>query len=431
MRAAVAGLLLVGAAALGCAQPGTPPGGEPDRSPPRVVEVVPAAFDTLTDPRARVVIRFNERISERLEGVRDWEEAVLVSPATSPHRVDAGRRGIRISLVDGWEPDRVYRVVVRPVFRDLFENMREEPIDLVFSTGAAIPHAALAGFVTDRIEGSPVEGARVEAVGRTDTTPYLALSDTAGFFALPFMSAGAYRLRAWVDQDRDLDRDFSETQDSLDVVFGPTDTAVVALALLRPDTTPARLVRAEPVDSATVRLHFDDYFELGAVDGEARLYTVPDSALLGPAPLSHPARFDSLRAAEASAAAADTVQEPPISDADTVRVDTPLADAAPAEAIGVRRDTDRSSPLPSQVLVLHAPDLLQPDSTYYVRVQGLTNIQGVGGGGGTAEFLMPSRPEPEDTIPPDTVPPDTVPPDTAPAHAPFRRPGGGREGRDR
>ncbi|MFW5947298.1 MAG: hypothetical protein ACOCUW_02290, partial [Gemmatimonadota bacterium] len=116
MSRAVAGAILV--AALGCAQPGSPPGGEIDRSPPRVIETVPAAFDTLTDLGEPAIIRFDERISERLQGVAELREAVLVSPAGREIRVDRHSRSFEIIPRGGWEPDRVYRIQVLPVFQD-------------------------------------------------------------------------------------------------------------------------------------------------------------------------------------------------------------------------------------------------------------------------------------------------------------------------
>lgn len=426
MRSAVAAPLLLAAVAIGCAQPGSPPGGEVDRSPPRVVEVTPEPFSTTSDLRDPVVIRFNERISERLEGVREWQDAVVVSPTTSPVNVKAGRRRVEVSLVRGWEPDQVYRITIRPVFRDLFNNRRVEPIEVVFSTGAPIPEAALAGFVDNRLTGAAVPDARVEAVRRLDQVTYVALTDTAGFFSMRYLPAGAYDVRAWLDQDRNREMAAFEIQDSGNVAFGVRDTAVVELSLLRPDTTPARLARAEAIDSSKVRLVFDDYFPPGPVDGEAYVYTIPDSTLVGEALLFHSTRLDSLRSAEADAQARRE-GDPPVADS----APPPLDEQARAEE-AAREQPGRGPkaqpgkrperpPLPSQELILVAPGLLRPDSAYYVRVEGVTNINGLPGGGGSARFIMPPRP-PADTVPADTVPgdpglgdpgaPDPVAPDT-------------------
>lgn len=440
MRSLTVGPLLVAAAAVGCAQPGTPPGGEVDRVPPRVVEVAPAALDTLKDLRAPVTIRFDERISERLEGVRSWDEAVIVSPVTSPVKVDRGHRDLEVSLVRGWEPNMVYRVVVRPVYRDLFGNARTEPIELVFSTGAPIPESALAGFVIDGLTGAGVPDARVEAVRRGEQARYVAVTDTAGFFAMTFMPDGAFDIRSWVDQDRSLEPDFFELQDSARVSFEARDTAIVELALLRPDTTPARLARAEPLDSMRVRLHFDDHFAVGPVTGQAVLYSLPDTTRLGAARLIHPARLDSLLAVEAeaaelrelTAAVLDSLRAAP--EPDTAQTELEQTAAVIARERVSARQAGRSArrsepPLPSRQLILVSPVRFEPDSAYQVRVTGVTNIQGVGGGGGAVSFTMPPPPPPEPEPAPEELPPDTgrdTVPKTVPDTVPDTVPGGPR-----
>ncbi|MEJ2503532.1 MAG: Ig-like domain-containing protein [Gemmatimonadota bacterium] len=441
MRPRLAATLLA-AAALGCAQPGTPPGGEPDRSPPRVIGVYPSQFDTLARLDERIEIRFDERISERLDGVPEIRDAVIVSPATSPVEAIRNSRSIEIGLVQDWEPELVYRVTVQPVFRDLFGNIRREPIEVVFSTGAPILDAALAGFVSDRITGEPVDGARVEATRRADGRTYVALTDSAGFFAMRYMPEGAFDVRAWTDQDRDRQVDFLEIHDSTDVAFAPGDTAVIELALLPGDSTPAQLVRADAIDSTRVRLLLDDYFAPGPVEGRAVLYGLPDSVRLGEGELLHGTWLDSLRAADAAARAtdadtvgaagvrADSVGVPGIRadslEAARVGADT-LAPAAPDAAAAPDRtpdDDEDAPPIPSRELIVLAPVHLRTDSTYRVVVEGLTNIRGVPGGGGAAEFEGPAPPADTATVDttaagpdaepvaPDTVPigPDTVPP---------------------
>lgn len=438
MTRAVAGALLATAAALGCARPGTPPGGEVDRSPPRVVATVPAPFDTLTDLRARVVIEFDERISERLEGITEIRDAVLISPVTGEPRAKRRRSSLEIVPAGGWEADRVYRVVVLPVFRDLFGNRRQEPIELVFSTGAPIPEIALAGFVADRITGEPVPEARVAAVRRADGSTYLAVSDTSGFFAMRYLPAGAYDLRAWVDQDRDGEPDFFEAQDTADTDLGATDTMVVELAVLPMDTTPARLARAEAVDSTRVRLVFDDHFAPGPVEGSAALFLASDSSLVtSEGRLVHGSRLDSILAVEQAArdsaraeearqdslrraiedslpAAPDSVAAEPaeIDRFRAIPTDTGVAEVSrgpEGPEVGPTRQPP-DEPLPSRELILLLPDPLLPDSAYYVEVEGVVNIRGLPGGGGSAAFVAPPPPADEAAV--DTTgvaaPPDTT-----------------------
>lgn len=448
MRWRVAGALLAVAAA-GCARPSSPPGGEQDRVPPRVVSVSPVPFATLEDLRAPVRIEFDERLSIRLEGVTAWEDAVLVSPITGDVRVDRGRRSLEISIAGGWQPGLVYRVVVLPVFRDLFGNIRREPIELVFTTGAPIPPTAVAGFLEDRIAGAPVPGGRVEAVRRVDSVTYVAVSDTAGFFSLRNIPAGVYDLRAWLDQDRDRTMEFQEPQDTALLPLGFQDTVVVSLGLLPRDTTAARLLRAEVVDSQKVRLFFDDYFPPGPVAGRAALFGMPDSTLVVEGTLVHATALDSILARERAVAdslraIADSLRvaagDTAVAPGDTLPGDTaqagrqaqrrrleaglPLGAARPPGAPGPGAGGRPAEPLPSRELIVLLPFPMQPGTAYLVEASGLTNIRGVPGGWGIARFQTAARtdttppqpePVPSDTVPSETASPGTEPPATSPA----------------
>lgn len=445
MSRGIAGALLTAAACVGCAQASTPPGGERDREPPRVVSVFPAPFDTLKDLRAPVRIEFDERLSIRLEGVAELEDAVLVSPATGDIRVERGRRSMEISVAGGWRPGLVYRVVVLPVFRDLFGNPRREQVELVFTTGAPIPPTAVAGLIEDRVTGNPVPAARVEAARRLDSLVYVAVSDTSGFFSLRNIPAGAYDVRAWLDQDRDRAMEFQEPQDIAPLALGFQDTVVLAMRLLPGDTTAAQLMSAAPVDSLRVRLLFDDHFEPGPTPGRGTVFLLPDSTPVAEGRLIHSTAFDSIVAreraeadsirqltADSILAAADTLP-PGQPGADTLAADTaaaatpgqrpPLRRLPPALPAGPPRGADPPSdlrgalptePRPSRELVLVLTAPLRPGTPYLVEITGVVNIRGVPGGGGQARLRTPERadtaaaPAPADTLPPAAPPPDTT-----------------------
>ena len=437
MTRGTAGALVLVAAYAGCAQPSSPPGGERDLVPPRVISVSPAHFDTLRDLRAPVRIEFDERLSNRLDGVADFQDAVIVSPATGDVRVERGRRSLEVSMAGGWQPGLVYRVVVLPVYRDLFGNQRTEAVELVFTTGAPIAPTAVAGFAEDRLTGEPVPGARIEAIRRVDSVVYVAVADTGGFFSLRHIPAGVYDVRAWQDRDRDRLMEFQEAQDTAVLPLGFQDTVVIPMALLPMDTTPARLLRADAVDSVRVRLTFDDHFEPAPAPapGRGTLYLLPDSVPAGGGSLIHPSELDSLRAAEravadsiravadslaalradSARAAGDTLAPPMPPDSlprpDTVAPDPgrPAGGVRPAPpAAGVRRPAgqnprapvgrgDGGPPLPSRELILVLTDPMRPGASYVVEVAGVVNIRGVQGGGGVARFRMPA---PADTTSP-------------------------------
>jgi hypothetical protein len=361
--------LLASAAALGCARPYPPPGGETPQAAPAVIETVPAALAVEPDFRGAVVFRFDRRLSEQGE-----PNPVIVSPATSPVRISRGRTELRVALRDGWEPGRIYRVVVLPGVRDLFGNRTTEPLELVFSTGPAIPETAVAGIVTERLTGRPARNAIVEALQLPDSVLYLTAVDTAGFFALRHLPQGEYEALAFADVNRNRRREPTEPVSEVERITLATaaDTVPLLLAVLPPDTTPARLARAEAVDSLTVRLHFDDYFDADTDLAEAavRIFVLPDS-VPGPAgELLTAAAFAELQRARAPAP--DDVVAP-----------------RPADAPRPGRD---AAALPARELVFLAAAPLLPGGEYVVSVSGVTNIHGIPGGGGEARFTVPARP---------------------------------------
>lgn len=412
-------VLLIVAVSFGCAQPRQPTGGEPREIQPLVVDVSPEPFSTITDLGRPVIIRFDERLSERLDGVRELRDAVLVSPETGPVRARRGRRHVEISVAGGWQPGLVYRVVLLPVLRDLFGNVRTDPVELVFSTGAAIDETAVAGLVEDRITGRAAAGARVEAVHRDAGHTYVAVTDTAGFFALRHVPEGPYEMTAWMDQDRDREADFHEPQDTASFTLVAQDTVLLEVRLLPQDTTPARLARATAIDSTKIELAFDDYFEPGPVTGRGRIYRTADSTYVMDGSLFHATQLDSLHALDR---APDETLADTVAPTDTVPADTPLPMVRPTT-----RPTAGTQPpapqrrLPANELILLLPRPLEPDEAYYVVVEGVTNIQGVPDGGGTRPFQTPARPPPpdpddedpdaEDPDAEDRPPPDAVPPD--------------------
>lgn len=403
-------LLVLGA----CAERGTPGGGEPDRVPPRIISVTPEPFSVVPGYADPVVIRFDERISER-----DIGQAVSVSPETGEVRVSKGRSELRISVKGGWQPNQIYRIVLNPVLRDLFGNQMQETVDLVFSTGPPIPNTALAGLVLDRLTDNPVADARVEATRRLDSATYVAFTDTAGLFALRHIPAGAYDIRAYQDRVRNRRPDFSEPIDTGFVVLGVSDTTLVMFNLLAPDTTPARVVGAEAVETRAVRVILDDHVDpMEALTGvSARIWRMPDSVEVEVASVVHANVFAETEAERKAAerAAADTLG------GDTVVVDTA---AVPQDTSVVAGDTTvaetETALLPSREIVVIPASVFDAETRYVVEVTGVRNLSGLEGGGGSATFSTPRAPDPEpepedgDEEEPastgETVPPDTIPP---------------------
>jgi hypothetical protein len=423
----------------------------------------PDTFETIEPTRDPVKIVFSERISERPTEGR-LENAVLVSPFTGDHRVKHTRSGLEIDVIGGFKPGLVYRVRLLPTLKDLFNNTLEGPFELVFDTGAPYETNVVAGIVKDRITGEVVGGVRVEAREQETEEPpiYVAVSDSAGVFALRYLPAGAYDIALYEDVNRNDERDFRELQgsaDSLALGLDPpkADTLILReVTLLRPDTTPSRLIRVEALDSALVRISFDDYMDAEDSLDSIQVVIAPPT---GDSLLLWPRQVDSLRAVADSVAREE--QRLAMTDSLQALADTlaqvlgdlqAAGDTLAADTVGTQLDRIRGmlapteeppeaaagAPaglpvpvgpvepppiLPQQEFFARLAQPLLPNRPYQAVVAGVENINGLGGGGGEAAFVW----EPPDTalavsdtavVPPDTgtvVPPDTgtvMPPDT-------------------
>jgi hypothetical protein len=393
---------LASAVAAACARVGPLPGGETDVTPPRLVETVPEAL-SVGPVEGPVILRFDERLSER--GVQD---AVRVSPATGRVEVDRSGRELRVRIEGGWRPGNIYLVTVAPTLEDLFQNVRTARTELVFSTGPPIEETAVAGIILDRITGDAAAGAQLSAFRTADSTFYVTAADSVGFAALRYVPRGTYEVVAYRDQNRNGQRDPLEAAALPAVLFldEANDTSVAVYHLLPGDTTPARLLRAESVDSAHVRLTFDDYLDplQDAEEVTVELLSMPDSAPVDAALELLPAadfdaaresvqdslrlaREDSIfRARVDSIAAVDPDSAAVLLTADSVRRAARTAAAGPADDAPAAED---SLPVPSRDMILRVSPPLQPGDSLAVRISAVRNLTGLRDGGGQVVFRVP------------------------------------------
>jgi hypothetical protein len=336
----------------------------------------------------------------------------------------------------------------------------EAPFEFLFSTGGEYHPNAVAGMVLDRITGEGLEGADVVAFPDwTDTLDlvYVSRTDTAGIFALRYVPPGPYRVEAFQDRDLDQAPDPFEVQGESFVILGQADTILNAdIVVLMPDTVPARLANVSLEDSTRVRLTFDDYLDpeapLGGVSVvlEPRPDTTPEGIHVPPPPptvasvihehrftawrdsvLAAGARADSLAAVAAADSAAAVGDSAALAAADSLiaalaarsqagaaRVPSGNGNIprAPGQAPRVLLD---GRPLPGQSLVAVLAGPLAAGSDYYIRVGGVVNINGLGGGAGEAIVRRPApqAPDSADSVAPDTagvtLDADSLTPDTA------------------
>ncbi len=351
--------LLLGSLLAGCAHVEPPRGGPEDRIPPGLAASTPPSDTTVAPFSGPVLLQFDERISqERIE------DAVSVSPRTSPVEVRHGRSSIRVSLRNGWEAGQIYHVTVNRSLRDLFGNSLPGNETVVFSTGPEIPDSHLSGTVVDGLTGAIIREARVEAIRSPDSLVYAVQSDSAGSFALDRFPLGSYRVRAFQDANRNRSLELFEPSDSTDVIIEAGAPATVRLRLLATDST-APAITSVAVDSLTLEVTFDDHLDPEQVIEPEQIVVVrPDGSAVA---------IDSARVASGPSAAS------------------------------------QDEALPSPVLeVLFGPDeVLEPSAEYELRVTGIRNVNGLSGDA-ESTFEPPELPEaPEPAESPEPVgPPD-------------------------
>ena len=399
------GLGAVGAVAVaGCARPEAPPGGPEDRFPPYVVETRPDTFAQVEPGGTEFHFRFSERIRERPSRGR-LDDAVIVSPASGNVRVEHGRDGITVQVQRALLPGRIYRVTVLPVIQDMFGNPLRDPFDLVVSTGPEFVPNVIGGVVEDRVTGEAAAGVRVDAEfdggGGEGGAPAVHWNTTGadGLFSLRYLPAGTARVRAWQDLNRNDTLNASEPRSEYQNarLAAQPDTNLLALSLVEPDTTPARLAKVTVDDSVTLRFDFDDHLEPyrpgvvveGAVAREAEGGDTARLAVL----LFHEHEYRRWQAERADSAAravrADTAEsggeeagrEGSAAAAATAGTDSP-EDAAGQDPVGLS-----GLLLPSQAMVGVVEQPLERGVPYEASLSGVTNLGGVIGGRQTAVFV--------------------------------------------
>jgi hypothetical protein len=371
------------------------------------VETFPDTFAVIAAFDDEIRIVFDERISERgVQGTLDG--AVIISPESGEVSVRHSSRALLVTMGGGFQPDQVYRVTVQPVVRDLFGIEMAGAFEFIFSTGAEMTPTVLAGSIIDRITEQPIEGAMVTA--RVERPPgvegfddpmvptHVAITDSSGVYAFRYVPSGRYEITAFTDQNRNGEPDGIEPIGTGREELNPADTVFLNFSLLAPDTTAAMLGSVDVVDSLTLAAEFDDFF-----DPDSELTGV--SASLGPDSLGptevvtilHERDYLERRdVIQDSLYVADSIQF--VEDQQRIELLRSAGDSIAADEIAAALRTPRppvvsgerelqTRDLPKRVLYLLLADTLTPDQPYELSLAGVTNINGVPGGGGTAEVL--------------------------------------------
>ncbi len=202
----ILGLLLCAFAwFLGCAEVLPPPGGEPDRTSPRIDSTSPANGSVGVLSEKTIEIQFSEQVQA------GTGKAVYISPRpkTDPKLKWRGDR-LTITLADSFPPNQTTVVSIGSAVTDLRNNHLDSSMTIAFSTGPSLDSGRVSGTVLKEGVGQPTVLVGLWELGRlTDSTvidslypDYLTVTDAKGNFILKFLPDKSYRLIAFVDRSK-------------------------------------------------------------------------------------------------------------------------------------------------------------------------------------------------------------------------------------
>jgi len=363
---------------LSCARIEPPPGGPPDTAPPQLLSTVPESLADVPGFKGDVVFRFDEVVSEggtpsQGAGTGDLEKLILLSPTTRVPNVTWRRDRITVKPTEGWRPNRVYRVELRPGIADLRRNQSKRGTVLTFTTGGPKPSLTIEGTVVDWTTSRPAAGALVEAILLPDSLDYRGLADSTGHIALGPLPAGSYLVRGVIDQNQNNTFDPREAFDTVHLAAGKTSAG--ELWAFVHDTTPPRIREITVADSMAAAVALSQTLDpaqrlaLSAVT----VRVLPDSTPIRVTSILPKPVDDSLhRPAESLRdTTADTTKpaRPGIAEAPEPRVPGGRRPAGQLEALTTRPPlTDR--------LIVRVAQPWKPGSRYEVEIRGVRNTTG-------------------------------------------------------
>jgi len=405
---------------------GAPPGGPPDKEPPKIVHVKPESGAVVPNFSGDAVIQFDEVIDEMeggggSAGVGGLARLVLLSPVAGAVKVNWHRSRVSIKPKEGWKR-RVYRLEILPGFEDLRHNKTDSGKTVLFSTGPEIGHARIGGIALKWIDQAILLHALIEAVPLPDSIGYLTMADSGGQFNLQNLQPGRYIVYATADENNDRRRGLREAYDS--VVVTVDSSTNVALFTFPHDTVPPRPRGATYVDSTSVRVEFSQALDPAkSLDtSHVHVLALPDSTPVAIDRILTHRQFDSLstaarqKAESAAAAARDTTRPAMVHDTSarphihpTVPPSPPqAAPSQPARGAAARAQPKPSvdtalvrrllaqRPIPSDKIVITLVHAIKREARYVVRVTGATNLIGRKGDGDVS-FSVPKPVAPADT----------------------------------
>ncbi len=192
-------LILIGA----CAKISNPSGGPRDRTPPVVLETIPAN-GARNFKGKNIVITFDEYVS-----LNSITEKFMVSPPTKKKpKVYTRSKNAIVDFLENLRDSTTYTLYFQDAIRDLNEGNILEDYQFVFSTGPVIDSLSVTGNVHNAADLETPEKTMVllyrelgDSFVVKHLPDYISRVDQKGYFRINNVKEGVYRLYALTDAD--------------------------------------------------------------------------------------------------------------------------------------------------------------------------------------------------------------------------------------
>jgi hypothetical protein len=349
---------------------GAPPGGPQRKEPPVIVKVSPESGAVNVKDKS-VVFEFDAIVNDR-SSRGDLANLFLISPHDDGTSIGWHRERVEVRPKRGFRPNTAYSVTLLPGIADLNNNAMRVGRTIAFSTGATIPAFAVYGRVFDWMAERIAVDAVVDVVRRSDSLPYVGLSDSSGQFAIGPLEPGSYLVRAFMDNNHNRTLDPNEIWDTVGTAVTASSPFVELRAATR-DTIAPKLLTVAASDSLTLMASFDRLLDPGLPLTPASFrIQAADSSRLTVARVRTQAQQAMLRAA------ADSAKRDSIARAGGVPPAGAPTARAPERVPGTVSPPKPSIPAPTRdvVILMDPQSPLRPGETYRVTAVNALGVMG-------------------------------------------------------